>query len=246
MFVSFPGFAYNSPACSYNLFHQKPPPSVWLRHLTWIHDGQQPAKVARHFLEDESFSAVGPWRLADHPSEEHHLVVHGEHRAARAHGAVGIGLRKGAAHFVGNQVGVITQTVRQWVVYQMVEGERALEGRCLLGFFPAGDDGGEHLANENTLCEVSFRQTCRKHIFLKSDGVMEFDDSQIIIRATGQVVRVDDNVFHVQSLPSLLRAGAALAWGSRTRRWGSWCVSTTCTHKGTSQGAVICLGFWNV
>lgn len=125
----------------------------------------------------------------------------------------------------------------------MVEGERALEGRRLLGFFPAGDDGRERLANENALCEISFRQTCRKHIFLKSDVVTEFDHSQVIVRATCQVVRVDDNVFHVQNLLFLLWAGAALACGSKTRRWGRWCFSTACTHKGTGGTAVICLDF---
>lgn len=65
-----------------------------------------------------------------------------EQRAAGAHGAVGVGPGSGAAHFIGNQVGVSLQTLRQAIVHQLVEGEWALKRRYLLGFFPTGDHGG--------------------------------------------------------------------------------------------------------
>ena len=191
----------------------------WLADLTGAHERLQPAKEARHFLEDVAFGALGPRRLAHHPGEKEHIPIQGEQGAAGAHGAVGIGPRGGAAHFVAHQVAVILQTLSQLVVRQVVKGERALESRYLLGILPAGDHGGELAFHQDAVSEVPFGQTGSDYIFLKDDAVAELDDSQVVFRTTLHVARVDVNYFHVQCLLSVLKVGVAFAWGIREGKW---------------------------
>lgn len=226
MFIGFPAFGFHSP---------------WLPRLAWIHECLQPAKVAWHFLEDVAISAVCPLRLADHPSQEDHIPVHGQHGAAGGHGAVGIGPGNGAAHFIGDQVGVHLQALLQLVVWQMIKGERTLESRSLCGILPASDDGRQWQLQENVLCEISFRQTGSDHIFLKNDVVTEFNHSQVIVRATLCKAWVDMHCFYIQCLLSSFGVDAALACGGAQQDLQDDVDSQAQVHIQTCRAAVISL-----
>lgn len=161
--------------------------------LTGPHEWLQPAKVARHLLEDVAFGAISLWGLAHYPGEEEYIPVQGEQGAARAHGAVGIGPRSSAAHFIGYHVGVRLQTLREAPVRQGIKVEWALESRNLFGFFPASDHGRELSCHQDTLSKISFWQTSSNHISLKDNLVTELDHSQVIFRTTHLIARVGMN-----------------------------------------------------
>lgn len=186
--------------------------------------------MARHFLEDVALSAVGPWRLADHPCEEEHLLVQGQQGAAGPHGTVSISPRTGAAHFIGHQIGMSLQTVRQAVIWQMIERERALERRCLRGFFPPSDDGREGISYEDALCKVSLGQARSKHVSVESDAIAEFDQSQVVVRTPFHIARVHVRLLYIPGLLRAFEGGAPLACGRafKTRQWG-WRFSNLCT-----------------
>lgn len=179
--------------------------------LAGVHEWLKPAEEARHLLENVAFAAVGPCWLANHPGEEECLFVQGEQGAAGAHVAVGIGLSNGAAHFIGNEIRVCLQTLRQAVVGQVVKGEWALELHALHGVFPACDHSRQLSSHQDALCKVPFRHTGSSHSFLKDHAVTELNHSQVILRATFHVTRVDMNDFYIQCLLSIFVGGLTLA-----------------------------------
>lgn len=135
--------------------------------------------MAGHSLDDVATATVGPRRLADHTGQEGHIPVHGQQGAAGAHLAVDVGTGSGAAHFVGDQVGVIPHAVLQRSVRQVVESRRALEGGGVAGFLPAGDDSrGRHLLE--LIGKVSLGQAGREDLWPVADHSVQLHHSQVV------------------------------------------------------------------
>lgn len=103
--------------------------------------------------------------------------------------AVGVGAGSGAAHFVGDQVGVIPHAVRQRFVRQVVQGGRALEGGGLAGFLPAGDDRrGRHILE--LIRKVSLGQAGGENLWPKADEGVQLEHSQVVVGSTVGVTLV--------------------------------------------------------
>lgn len=95
----------------------------------------------------------------------------------------------------------------------MIERERALERRCLRGFFPPSDDGRERISYEDALRKVSLGQARSKHVFVESDAIAEFDHSQVVVRTPFHIARVHVRLLYIPGLLCAFEGGAALACG---------------------------------
>lgn len=171
--------------------------------------------MAGHSLDDVATVAVGPRRLADHTGQEGHIPVHGQQGAAGAHLAVDVGAGGGAAHFVGDQVGVIPHAVLQRSVRQVVESGRALEGGGVAGFPPAGDDGrGRHLLQ--LVGKISLGQAGGEDLWPEADVGVQLQHSQVVF---GSTVRVTLGVVDLLNGQGLRRWQGVACGGARRDEW---------------------------
>lgn len=141
--------------------------------------------------------------------------MHGQQGAAGAHLAVDVGARSGAAHFAGDQVGVIPHTVLQRLVRQVVQGGHALEGGGLAGFPPAGDDSrGQHLLE--LIRKVSLGQAGGENLWPKADVGAQLKHSQVVVGSTVGVTLV---VMDRPNGQCLRRRQGVACGGARRDEW---------------------------